>query len=102
MNALLNMAIGLIVTAVIYFGMTGPGKTSNELALSTALLVAATAILPTLRSDQLAEKMRRRRRQSFEQRLEVSRDHVKLVVKECLEEVLPEIEKHRPVRRWRP
>lgn len=88
MNVLINLLMGGAITVGVYLGMIG-AHVDEQTALSTAVLVAATAVVPALKSDQLYSKVAARRKTTFEKRLDASEDHVKHIVKKVVEEVLP-------------
>lgn len=91
MNVLINLLMGGVIVLGVYLGMLGAGV-DEQTALSTAVLVAATAVIPALKSDQMYNKLAQRRKTVFEKRLDVSADHVKHIVKATIADVglLPE------------
>jgi len=88
-NVVLNIIMGAAIVAGIFLAMRGAGV-DMQTALSTAILVGATAVVPAIKSDNLVDRLQTRRKIKFERCLDVSRDHVKHIVKETVTEVLPD------------
>lgn len=86
MNALVNSVITLIVFGASYTVMTTAGL-AHDVAMSTAILVAATGALPMVKGTDFRSAVQERKRHDFERRLEVSKDKVKLIARETYEEV---------------
>lgn len=92
MNVFINLMMGCVITVGVYLGMIGAGV-EDQTALSTAVLVAATAVIPALKSDQLYSKLTQRRKTTFERRLDASEDHVKHIVLKVVTEVDPALKR---------
>lgn len=88
MNLILNLVMGIILTFAVYLAMMASGA-EHEIALSTAILVASTAVIPSIRSDRMYSSLSNRRKASFERRLDVSADHVTHIIKAKIDEILP-------------
>lgn len=87
MNAAIRLGIALLLGVGVYFAIASEGPHVD--AIGPAALVVA-AVLPLVNPVKARDWTTEKRRRSFERRLDASRDHLKVVVKETVHDVLPE------------
>ena len=93
MNVLLRFVIVGLLGSGVYIAMTAAGPQTHEthaIAVSTAILLAA-ALLPVIDPSRITGCAQRYRKRCFERRIDASREHLHIVVKDVVHDVLPNI-----------